>query len=545
MTQPRIPVIISSLLALSSASSFAATVPTDTPLAKELLAEEQHFVRGNGAEPNTLDPSFVNSGMPGDIIVNDMFEGFVIENSDGQIIPGQAKEWSISKDVKTVTFVLKESLKWSNGEPVTASDFVFGWQRAVSPKTGNNTGFVFSTANIVNASEILSGDKAPSELGIKALDERTVEISLSKPTPYFMSLMSIKTFFPLPAKLVQEKGDQWTRAENIATNGAYTLSKWVPNEYVEVERNPNYWDDTSTVINKVTYLGLSSQNAELIRYQAGEIDMTNRVQLEYYQKLIQESPEQIKAQALLGSYVYSFNTRQAPFDDVRVRQALSMAVNREILVEKVTGQGEPEAYSVTPNNIPDYTAPLSEFNSLDSTQRLTKAKTLLADAGYNESNPLKFTLTYNTSENHKKIAIAISSMWKPLGVKVELENMEWKAYVAAKGAGDYQVARSWAFGDYPEPSALLEAFTCGHTANESGYCNPDYDELLQQASKTEDQSKRFTLYQQAESLLNKSAAVMPLHHYNHTRLVRNTLKGFPNNNPKGNIYAKDLYFIQE
>ncbi|MFA0544261.1 ABC transporter substrate-binding protein, partial [Vibrio sp. 10N.222.52.B7] len=134
-------------------------------------------------------------------------------------------------------------------------------------------------------------------------------------------------------------------------------------------------------------------------------------------------------------------------------------------------------------------APLSEFNSLDSTQRLTKAKTLLADAGYNESNPLKFTLTYNTSENHKKIAIAIASMWKPLGVKVELENMEWKAYVAAKGAGDYQVARSWAFGDYPEPSALLEAFTCGHTANESGYCNPDYDELLQQASKTEDQSK--------------------------------------------------------
>ena len=540
MTQPTIPVIISSLLALSSASSFAATVPADTP-----LAEEQHFVRGNGAEPNTLDPSFVNSGMPGDIIVNDMFEGFVIENSDGQIIPGQAKEWSISKDGKTVTFVLKENLNWSNGDPVTASDFVFGWQRAVSPQTGSNTGFVFSTANIVNASEILSGDKDPSELGIKALDQRTVEISLSKPTPYFMSLMSIKTFFPLPAKLVQEKGDQWTRAENIATNGAYTLSKWVPNEYVEVERNPNYWDDTSTVINKVTYLGLSSQNAELIRYQAGEIDMTNRVQLEYYQKLIQESPEQIKAQALLGSYVYSFNTRQAPFDDVRVRQALSMAVNREILVEKVTGQGEPEAYSVTPNNIPDYTAPLSEFNSLDSTQRLTKAKTLLEAAGYNENNPLKFTLTYNTSENHKKIAIAIASMWKPLGVKVELENMEWKAYVAAKGAGDYQIARSWAFGDYPEPSALLEAFTCDHTANESGYCNTDYDELLQQASKTEEQSKRFALYQHAESILNESAAVMPLYHYNHTRLVRNTLKGFPNNNPKGNIYAKDLYFIQE
>ena len=421
--------------------------------------------------------------MPGDIIVNDMFEGFVIENSDGQIIPGQADSWRFSDGGKTVTFVLKDGLKWSNGDPVTAADFVFGWQRAVSPKTGNNTGFVFSTANIVNAIEILSGDKVPSELGIKALDERTVEISLSKPTPYFMSLMSIKTFFPLPTKLVEEKGDQWTRAENIATNGAYTLSKWVPNEYVEVTRNPNYWDNDSTVINKVTYLGLSSQNAELIRYQSGEIDMTNRVQLEYYQKLVKESPEQIKAQALLGSYVYSFNTRQAPFDDVRVRQALSMAVDRQILVDKVTGQSEPEAYSVTPNNIPNYTAPKSVFEALNSVERQAKAKQLLA--------------------------------------------------------------RSWAFGDYPEPSALLEAFTCDHTANESGFCNPEYDELLQQASKTEDQANRFALYQHAESILNESAAVMPLYHYNHTRLVRNTLKSFPNNNPKGNIYAKDLYFIQQ
>ena len=483
--------------------------------------------------------------MPGDIIVNDMFEGFVIENSDGQIIPGQADSWRFSDGGKTVTFVLKDGLKWSNGDPVTAADFVFGWQRAVSPKTGNNTGFVFSTANIVNAIEILSGDKVPSELGIKALDERTVEISLSKPTPYFMSLMSIKTFFPLPTKLVEEKGDQWTRAENIATNGAYTLSKWVPNEYVEVTRNPNYWDNDSTVINKVTYLGLSSQNAELIRYQSGDIDMTNRVQLEYYQKLVKESPEQIKAQALLGSYVYSFNTRQAPFDDVRVRQALSMAVDRQILVDKVTGQGEPEAYSVIPNNIPNYTAPKSVFEALNSVERQAKAKQLLEDAGYNKANPLKFTLTYNTSENHKKIAIAIAPMWKPLGVNVELQNMEWKAYVAAKGTGDYQLARSWAFGDYPKPSALLEAFTCDHTANESGFCNPEYDELLQQASKTEDQANRFALYQHAESILNESAAVMPLYHYNHTRLVRNTLKGFPNNNPKGNIYAKDLYFIQQ
>lgn len=538
MTKSPLSIILPTLLALGSTSAIAAQVPSDV-----LLADEQYFVRGNGAEPNTLDPTFVNSGMPGDIIVNDMFEGFVIENRDGQIIPGQAQDWQFSNDGKTVTFTLKKGLQWSNGSPVTADDFVFAWQRAVNPKTGNNTSFVFKTANVVNAEEIIAGDKDPSELGIKALNPLTVEINLSKPTPYFMSLMSIKTFFPIPSELVKEKGDRWTRAENIATNGAYKLSEWVPNEYVKVERNPNYWDNDATIINGVTYLGLSSQNAELVRYQSGEIDMTNRVQLEYYQKLIKESPEQIKAQALLGSYVYSFNTRQAPFDNLKVRQALSMTVNREILVDKITGQGEPEAYSVTPNNIPNYQAPKSDFKQLDAKQRLSKAKQLLKEAGYSKENPLEFTLTYNTSENHKKIALAIASMWKPLGVKVELENMEWKAYVAAKSSGDYQLARSWAFGDYPEPSALLEGFTCGHTANESGYCNPEFDKLMQQASLITKQEDRFKIYQKAEVLLNESAAVLPLYHYNHTRLVRNSLKGLPVNNPKGNIYAKDLYFV--
>lgn len=538
MTKSPLSIILPTLLALGSTSAIAAQVPSDV-----LLADEQYFVRGNGAEPNTLDPTFVNSGMPGDIIVNDMFEGFVIENRDGQIIPGQAQDWQFSNDGKTVTFTLKKGLQWSNGSTVTADDFVFSWQRAVNPKTGNNTSFVFKTANVVNAEEIIAGDKDPSELGIKALNPLTVEINLSKPTPYFMSLMSIKTFFPVPSELVKEKGDRWTRAENIATNGAYKLSEWVPNEYVKVERNPNYWDNDATIINGVTYLGLSSQNAELVRYQSGEIDMTNRVQLEYYQKLIKESPEQIKAQALLGSYVYSFNTRQAPFDNLKVRQALSMTVNREILVDKITGQGEPEAYSVTPNNIPNYQAPKSDFKQLDAKQRLSKAKQLLKEAGYSKENPLEFTLTYNTSENHKKIALAIASMWKPLGVKVELENMEWKAYVAAKSSGDYQLARSWAFGDYPEPSALLEGFTCGHTANESGYCNPEFDKLMQQASLITKQEDRFKIYQKAEVLLNESAAVLPLYHYNHTRLVRNSLKGLPVNNPKGNIYAKDLYFV--
>lgn len=527
-------------LTLSSYSAMAAVIEEG-----DVLAQEQHLVRGNGAEPSTLDPSFVNSGMPGDIIANDMFEGFLIENSQGEIIPGQAIKWHISDDGKVITFTLRSDLKWSNGDPVLASDFVFGWQRAVDPKTGNNTGHYFTTANIMNAKEIVNGEKLSSELGIKAINDKTIQINLEKPTPYFLSLMSIKTFFPVPQAVVEKYGETWTRPEHIVTNGAYKLVKWVPNEYVEVERNPQYWNDKKTIINKVTYLGLSSQSAELTRFQAGEIDMTNRVQLEYYQKLMKENPKQIKAQALLGTYLYSFNIKQKPFDDVRVRKALSMAVDRDILVEKITAQGEPAAYSLVPPTIPGYQSALPNFAQLDQTQRVEQAVNLLKEAGYGTDNPLNFTLTYNTSENHKKIALALASMWKPLGVKVELQNMEWQSYVASKGQGDYQIARSWAFADYPEPSGLLEGFTCGHVANESGYCDPKFDDLMAKAGNEQDQAKRYALYQKAERILNQAEPFIPLHHYMHTRVVRETLKGFPKNNSKGNIYAKDMYFIEK
>ena len=528
------------VLALTSCAVTAAVVEDG-----DVLAQEQHLVRGNGAEPSTLDPSFVNSGMPGDIIVNDMFEGLLVENSQGEVIPGQAIKWQTSDDGKEITFTLRNDLQWSNGEPILASDFVFGWQRAVDPKTGNNTSHYFITANVLNAKEILSGEKPSSELGIKALNDKVIQINLEKPTPYFLNLMSIKTFFPLPQKVVEKYGDKWTRPENIVTNGAYILTKWVPNEYVEVVRNDKYWNDTKTIINKVTYLGLSSQSAELTRFQSGEIDMTNRVQLEYYQKLMKENPELIKAQPLLGTYLYSFNTKQKPFNDVRVRKALSMAVNRDILVEKVTAQGEPAAYSLVPSTIPNYESSLPEFSSLSQKARMEDAMQLLAQAGFDKQNPLQFTLTYNTSENHKKIALALASMWKPLGVKVELQNMEWQSYVASKGTGDYQVARSWAFADYPEPSGLLDAFTCDHISNESGYCDPKFDELMIKAGNEPEKGKRYQLYQEAEKRLNQAEPFIPLHHYMHTRIVRETLKGFPTNNSKGNIYAKDMYFIEK
>lgn len=530
-------------LALASMSlsfnSLAANVPTGTK-----LANEQHLVRGNGAEPSSLDPSFVNSGMPDDIIANDMFEGLLIENSQGELIPGQAIDWTVSEDGKQFTFTLRDGLVWSNGSPVLASDFVFAWQRAVNPGTGNNTGHYFVTANLVNAKEIQNNTESVSKLGVKALNEKTLQVTLTKPTPYFLSMMTIKTFAPLPEAIVKTHGETWSRAETIVTNGPYKLVKWLPNEYVEVQRNKQYWDNEHTVINKVTYLGLESQVAEWNRYQAGEIDMTNRVQLEYYQSMIKEHPEQIKSQALLGSYLYAFNTRKAPFDNLQVRQALSMAVDRDILVNKITAQGEPAAYSIVTGTIANYATSKPDFAKQSQQQRTKKAKQLLEAAGYNKQNPLTFTLTYNTSENHKKIAVVITSMWKEIGVNAKLENMEWNSYVSTKSLGDFQLARSWAFGDYAEPSALLESFTCENPTNESGFCEPKFDSLMALASNTTEESARYQLYQQAEAILSASVPVIPLYNYTQTRMVRDTLKGFPENNPRGNIYAKDMYFVK-
>ena len=530
---------VSAALALPSFNLLAAEVPAGVE-----LAQQQHLVRANGAEPDTVDPGFVSSGSPGDVIVNDLFEGLVIENLHGETIPGQAESWTVSEDGKTVTFVLRDGLRWSDGSPLTASDFVFAWQRAVDSKTGNSTGFNFQTANVVNADEIVAGEKSASELGVTAKDERTLVVSLTRPTPYFISMMSIKTFFPVPQVTVEKYGDSWTRAEYFVSNGAYTLKQWVPNEKVDVDRNPQYRDDKNTVIEGVTYLALSSQNAELTRYQAGEIHMTNRVQLEYYQKLMKESPEQIQALRLLGSYVYAFNTRVAPFDNADVRRALSMVIDRELLVDKVTGQGEPAAYAVVPDIIAGYEGAVPSFKSAERKTRLEKAKALLAKAGYSQNKPLTIKLTYNTSENHKKIALAIASMWKPLGVNVQLNNMEWNAYLSAKTAGDFTLARSYAFGDFAEPSSVLGSFQCGHVSNETGFCDTKFDDLLAKAAKTSEQTERYDLYHQAEEILNDAAPVIPLYHYNHTRLVKADLKGFPVNNPKGNIYAKDMYFVK-
>lgn len=528
------------LLGLLMAPSLQATTVTQ----ETVLSDRQTLVKGNGDEPESLDPVQIRSGFPGEVVLVDLFEGLVSEDGQGKIVPAQAQRWETSEDGLVWRFFLRPQLKWSNGEPLTAQDFVYAWRRLLDPAQGSPSAGLLLATGINNAQSIYAGALELTSLGVEAESSQILKVTLERPVPYFLQLVSQRPFVPVNEQAITRFGKEWTQPGKLVSNGAYKLVNWAPNERIEAERNIHYWDDLHTRIKRVTYLPLSSQHAERLRYEAGEIQLTNKVALEYYQKTKQTTPERIWGLPLLGTYLYTFNLRRPELQDVRVRQALAMTIDRHVLTEQVSGQGERPAWSLLPG-MPGYEALGSPLALQDQPTRLAKAAALMAQAGYNSARPFKLTLTYNTSESHKKLALAVAAMWKPLGVEVSLNNMEWSAYQVAKDSGDFMLVRSFLFGDYVEPSSMLNSFRCQDPQNESGYCNPAFDGLLQQASDTLDGSTRTGLYRQAEQLLMDEMPAIPVYHYNQMRLVDPTLRGLPSQNLKGAIATKDLYFSKQ
>ena len=535
----RVSSLLCALLCGGTLSQGAFATPVD---AIADLAPRQTLVKGNGAEPESLDPALVRSGFPGEVILVDLFEGLVSENGEGKIVPAQAMRWEQSPDGLEWRFFLRPNLSWSNGTPLKAEDFVYAWRRLLDPALASPSAELMLATGINNAGSIYAGALDLDMLGVAAEGDQILKVTLERPVPYFLQLISQRPFVPVPRQVIAEFGKGWTQPAHLISNGAYRLTSWVMNERLEAERNPSYWDNNHTRIDKVTYLPLASQHAERLRYEAGEIQLTNRVAQEYYARIKASAPERLWGLPLLGTYLYSFNLNKPELQDVRVRQALSMVLDRQLLTAKVSAQGEVPSWSLLPD-MPGYIATLPELASATQDIRSAMAARLLKEAGIDEAHPLRLTLTYNNSENHKRMALAVASMWKPLGVEVELRNMEWNAYQTAKNSGDFMMARSFLFGDYVEPSAMLNALRCLDPQNESGYCNPQYDQLLEQAVVTLDEQRRNHLYQQAERLLEQDVPVIPLYHYNQMRLVDPLLRGLPTANLKGAIATKDLYFV--
>ncbi|UJF16974.1 peptide ABC transporter substrate-binding protein [Vibrio sp. SS-MA-C1-2] len=530
--------LIAITIALTFATpSFAAEVPADVQ-----LAQEQTLTRGNGAEVPTLDP-IMASDTASARVINDMFEGLLTEDLHGNLIPALATDWTISEDKKRYTFNLREA-QWSDGEAITARDFVFALKRIVDPNTGAPYSWYVNMANIVNASEITKGDISPDKLGVKALDDQTLEINLTKATPYFIKMLAHSSMFPLPQHVVEKYGSTWTKPEHMVTSSAYKLDKWVINERIVLSRNEAYWNDKKTIINEVTYLPIEDLNAEYNRFRTNEIDLTSTVPLELFKVIKRDLPDELLTMPSLGTYYYLFNVNKAPFNDPKIRQALAYAIDRDVVVNGILGQGQIPAYTNTPPAVAGFDVPKLEWATLSQKERNQKAKALLAEAGYGEENPLTFELDYNTSESHKKLAIAISSMWnKNLGTKVTLANQEWKTFLQTLSEKDFSVARYAWIGDYNEASTFLSYFD-SEGLNYGGWSNKNYDQLLSDASFSETDQGREKLYQQAEEIFAKEMPAIPVYFYTRTVLKQTNIGGYSKDNASDNRYTRDLYITK-
>lgn len=504
------------------------------------LAAKQELVRANGYEPATLDPNLAESNVEF-YIFNDLFEGLLRVGKNGEVIPALATKWETKGTVWT--FHLRPEAKWSNGDPVTADDFVFSWRRLTDPKTASPYGSYLASAYVLNAAEINAGSKPPSELGVKALDAHTLQVTLAEPNSYLLKQLVHFPVLPVNRKVVEQYGKNWTQPQNFVGNGAFKLAQWVVNEKVVVERNTQYWDNAHTVLNKVTFLPLQGF-PEVARFRAGEIELGYSAPPELYQQLKKNlGDEQLVTYPLLSTSYFAFNNRQPPFNDVRVRQALNLALDKQVIAGKVLGYGQQPAWTFTPTGAGGFTLQPGVAAGWSQEQRIAQAKKLLAEAGFNAQHPLRFTLLYSNDATIKKIVIAASAMWKKnLGAEVTLQNQERKVVLDNINNGQYSAAFSRWLADYNDPSTFLNVFRSTSSENSAKYANEHYDRLLHQATAAQSPEQVQQAFQQAEDVLAVDTPVAPVYYEANATLVKPYVKGIDFTR-QGPLYDKNVYIL--
>ncbi len=527
-------------LAAISLSSIITPAIAANPPAGAQLAEQQQIVRHIKDEPASLDP-LKAVGLPEIQVMRDLFEGLTNQDAQGKIVPGVAQSWS-SSDNKTWVFTLRNNARWSNGDPVTAQDFVYSWQRLVDPKNSSAFAWFAGLSGIQNAAAITKGEMTPDKLGVVAQSKNQLKVTLDRPVPWFPALVANVALFPVPQKIIAQQGDSWTSLGKLVGNGAFQLSERVVNEKIVLTRNPHYWDDAHSVLTKVTFVPINEESSATKRYRSNDIDITESFPKNMYALLKKTLPGEVYTPDQLGTYYYAFNTQKGPTADVRVRKALSWSIDRKVIAEKVLGTGEKPAWHFTP----DVTAgfkPLPTFmQQHDQNSLNAQAKSLLAAAGYGPGKPLKLKLLYNTSESHQKIAIAVASMWKKnLGVDVTLENQEWKTYIDSRNSGNFDVIRASWVGDYNEPSTFLNLLTSGNSSNIARFNNADYDAVIAKASRETSDQVRNSDYNRAEQILAEQAPIAPIYQYTNGRLIKPWVKGYPITNPEDVAYSRELW----
>jgi len=498
--------------------------PVDTAVKNQIL-----YI-GNGTEPQDLDPHIV-TGVPESKVLMALLEGLVIRNPDGPTpLPGVAKNWDISKDGKTYTFYLREDAAWSNGDSVTAYDFVYAWNRVLLPSLGSK--YPDMLYDVVNAEEFNKGKIVDfSKVGVKALDNNTLEVQLKNPAPYFLELLCHYTTRPVHKETIEAYGEidtpgsQWTRPGNFVGNGPFNLDTWELNKVIIVKKNPTYWNSEVVKLNEIHFFPVDNASREDLMFRSGQLHVTSTVPPEKVESYKDKYPDNIQVDPFYGTYYYRFNTEKAPFDNKLVRQALSLALDRTLIVEKVTKGGQQEAFSFTPPDPDSYFPPTTlEFDP-------KQAKELLTKAGYSDSNPFpSVDLLYNTSEGHQKLAQAIQQMWKAvLDIDITLTNTDWKVYLSRQSIGDFQIARAGWIGDYIDPKSFLDMMVTGRGNNQTGWSNQEFDNLLIAAANSTSQDQRFSNFYEAEKILIEEMPIIPIYTYTRIYMLHEDVKGWGNN----------------
>ena len=491
------------------------------------LATDQRvtFHRGSGGEPDTLDPHR-NEETSGAAMLRDLFEGLVTADVDLNIVPGVAELWEISDDGKLYTFFLRDNARWSNGDTVTAHDFVAGLRRALDPATAST--YAQLLVQIQNAGAVIRGDVPPEDLSVEALDDFTLQIALENPTPYFIQLLSLSTTYPLHQPTWAEHGDLYARPGTLVSNGAYRLREWVVNSHILMEKNEFYHDADNVQIEVVYYHNTEDIDGELRRYRAGELDYTYQIPVSQYRWINENLPGELHVEPFQSVYFYGFDVTEPPFDDVRLRQALTMAVDRNILTQQVTGVGEVPAYGLVPPGLPGYEQQSYGWSEWSDEERIAEAQRLYAAAGYSAERPLRAELRFNTSENHRRLAVAVASMWKTtLGAEIEIFNQEWKVMLQDRqNPALWDIMRYGWNGDYADAFTFLEIFQSDHGQNFTKISSARYDELVTTAAAENDPQRRFELMAEAEQEILNTYAIVPLYFYVTKHLVKPHVIGY-------------------
>ena len=495
--------------------------------------------RGNGPEPDTLDPQLARTDAAFNIL-RDVFEGLTAVSPDGSPVPAAAESWTVSPDGLEYRFTLRPGLRWSNGDPLRAADFVTGMRRLVDPKTASP--YAQFIDPVVNAAGIARGEKPPGELGVTAVDDRTLVIRLSQPAPYLLGLLAQPGTFPVHSPSLAAHGVGYARPGKLLSNGAFVLDDWVLGSHVVARRNPHYWNNERTALEQVHYLHIVDAGTELRQYRAGQLDFTYVVPPQPFQWIKQNLAPELHIGPQLSVYFYGFNLTQPPFkDNPKLRRALSLVVDRDKLTAAVTGVGEAPAYGWVPPGVWNYTPQQFDYAQWPYARRLAEARRLYAEAGYSAAKPLVVELRYNTGEAHNRLAVAVAAMWREaLGVETRLYAEEFRALLQTiQARTDTQVFRSSWVGDFNDAYTFAQLLRTGFALNLTGYSNPRYDALLTAAVDESDVARRRALLEEAERVMLADHPVLPLYFYVNKHLVKPWVRGWTDN-VMNIVYSKDL-----